>query len=269
MKALPRLPVGEARIGIVLGSGLGNFADSLENTVRTPYSKIPGLPVAGVEGHAGELVVGTSGGVPVAVLSGRAHFYEGYPMASVVAGVRALARSGIRAAILTNAAGAIRRSFRPGDLMLISDHINGFGTSPLIGGNEEQPGARFPDMSEAYDAAFRRIARSAARRLRIPIREGVYVGLHGPSYETPAEIRMWARAGADAVGMSTVPEVIALRQMSVRVLGLSILTNMAAGILTRSIEHHEVLDTGRRVAVRLRSLIESLLTEIDAAVRKP
>lgn len=268
MTPLPKLPVGNARIGIVLGSGLGEYANSLEGSVRTPYSEIPGLPESSVDGHAGHFVAGLSAGVPVAVLAGRVHFYEGHPMSAVVAAVRGLARSGVRAVILTNAAGAIRRSFKPGELMLLSDHINGFGTSPLIGKTEQQFGPRFPDMSDVYDPVFRRTARAAARRLRVPIREGVYVGLHGSSYETPAEIRMWGRLGADAVGMSTVPEAIALRQMGVRILGISTLTNMAAGILARPVEHAEVLETGRRVAVRLRRLIESVLPDIDAEVRK-
>lgn len=260
--------IGGARVGLVLGSGLGDFSHRLAEAKVTPYSRIPGFPVSSVVGHSGELVTGLSGGVPVAILSGRAHYYEGYPMSRVVFAVRELARAGVRAMILTNAAGGIRRSLRPGDLMLLSDHLNGFGTNPLIGENDDALGQRFPDMTHAYDREFRRLARAAARRLRIPIREGIYVGLHGPSYETPAEIRMWGRLGADAVGMSTVPEAIALRHAGVRILAISTITNMAAGILPKPLDHSDVLETGKRVAGRLARLLEAVIPALDAAVRQ-
>lgn len=263
-----RLSLGGARVGIVLGSGAAAFVSRIERPRRTPFRAIPGVPAASVVGHSGELVTGRVAGVPVAVLAGRVHFYEGHPMSRVVAAVRALARGGIRAMILTNAAGGIRRSLSPGDLMLVSDHINAFGTNPLIGQNDDRVGPRFPDMSIAYDPAFRTIARKAARRLRNPLSEGVYVGLHGPSFETPAEIRMWRKLGADAVGMSTVPEVIALRHAGVRVLAVSTITNMAAGVLPKPLDHEEVLETGARVAERLGKLIEAIVPAIDAAVRE-
>jgi purine-nucleoside phosphorylase len=187
-------------------------------------------------------------------------------MAEVVFPARVLVRLGVRAAILTNAAGGIRLSFRPGDLMLLSDHINGFGTNPLMGPNEEALGPRFPDMSAVYDPALRGIIKREARRLQIPLREGVYVGLHGPSYETPAEIRAWRRLGADAVGMSTVPEAIAMRHAGVRVLGISTITNMAAGILKKPLEHSEVLKTTRRVGERFVRLLTASVPKIAAAV---
>lgn len=254
------------RVGLVLGSGLGAFAESLAERVAIPYEKIPHFPVStGVVGHAGELVLGDVGKTPVVVLSGRVHFYEGRPFADVVFPARVLARLGVSAVILTNAAGGMRRSFRPGDLMLMSDHINGFGSNPLIGPNEEALGPRFPDMSAVYDAALRRIAKAEARRLKIPLREGVYIGLHGPSYETPAEIRALARIG-DAVGMSTVPEAIALRHAGVRVMGISTITNMAAGILPKPLDHSEVLATTLRIGKRFVSLLTALVPKVAAAV---
>ncbi len=255
------------QVGLVLGSGLGSFADSLEERGVIPYEKIPNFPVStGVVGHAGELVLGNVGRTPVVVLSGRVHFYEGRPLDDVVFPARVLARLGVPAVVLTNAAGGIRRTFRPGDLMLISDHINGFGTNPLIGPNEDALGPRFPDMSAVYDPALRRIAKAEARRLRIPLREGVYAGLHGPSYETPAEIRAYARLGAGAVGMSTVPEAIALRHAGVRVLGISTITNMAAGILPKPLDHEEVLATTKRIGGRFVKLLTALVPRIASAV---
>ena len=255
------------RVGLVLGSGLGAFAGNLTDRVALPYASIPNFPVStGVVGHAGELVLGSAGGTPVAVLSGRIHFYEGRPMQDVVFAVRALARLGVKAVVLTNAAGGVRLTFRPGDLMLISDHINGLGTNPLVGPNEEELGPRFPDMTAVYDAALRRLARTAARQVRVPLKEGVYIGLHGPSYETPAEIRAIRRLGADAVGMSTVPEAIALRHAGVRVLGISTITNMAAGILKKSLEHAEVLETTQRVGGRFVKLLTALVPRIEESL---
>jgi purine-nucleoside phosphorylase len=257
------------RVGLVLGSGLGAFAEALADRRAIPYDRIPNFPVpTGVVGHAGELVLGRVGEIPVVVLSGRVHYYEGRPMADVVFPARVLARLGVRAVVLTNAAGGVRLSFRPGDLMLITDHINALGTNPLVGPNEEALGARFPDMSVVYDARLRGVIRSEARRLRIPLRQGVYVGLHGPSYETPAEIRMWRKLGADAVGMSTVPEAIALRHAGVRVVGISTITNMAAGILKKPLNHVEVLETTRRVGARFVKLLEASVPKIVAAAEK-
>ena len=243
--------------------------EGLADRVAIPYDKIPHFPVpSGVVGHAGELVLGRVGKTPVVVLSGRIHFYEGRTMAEVVFPARVLARLGVNAIILTNAAGGVRLSFRPGDLMLLTDHINSLSTNPLIGANEDALGPRFPDMSAVYDPALRRIVKAEARRLRIPLREGVYVGLTGPSYETPAEIRAWRKLGADAVGMSTVPEAIVLRHAGVRVLGISTITNMAAGILKKPLDHKEVLETTQRVGSRFVRLLEACVPRIAAAVEK-
>lgn len=253
-------------LGLVLGSGLGAFAEHLAGRAAIPFREIPHFPVStGVVGHAGELVLGRVGSTPVAVLAGRIHFYEGRTMTEVVFPVRVLARLGVRSVILTNAAGGVRLSFRPGDLMLISDHINAFGAHPLIGPNEETLGPRFPDMSAVYDPALRRIARASARRLKIPLKEGVYLGNPGPSYETPAEIRAYRRLGADAVGMSTVPEALALRHMGVRVLGISTITNMAAGILKKPLDHREVLETTQRVGARFVRLLNEVVPRVAAA----
>jgi purine-nucleoside phosphorylase len=219
-----------------------------------------------VAGHAGELITGELSGVRVAVLAGRPHFYEGHSMARVVAGVRALARAGVRAAILTNAAGGIGRGLTAGDLMLVADHVNGFGTNPLIGDASMAPSSPFLDMTAAYDPEFRRLARTAARRMGLVLKEGVYVGVPGPCYETPAEIRFWRRLGADAIGMSTVPEVIALRREGVRVLAISTITNMAAGLSPGRLAHEDVLETGGRMASRLGDLVAAVLPLIDAVL---
>jgi purine-nucleoside phosphorylase len=256
-------------VGLVLGSGLGAFAERLKNRIAIPYEEIPHFPVpSGVVGHAGELVLGDVGKTPVVVLSGRVHFYEGRPMTDVVFPERVLARLGVRAVVLTNAAGGVRRTFKPGDLMLMTDHINAFGTNPLIGPNEDALGARFPDMSRVYDPALRKLAKEAARSLKIPLREGVYLGNSGPSYETPAEIRAYRAIGADAVGMSTVPEAIALNHAGVRVIGISTITNMAAGILPKPLDHSEVLATTKKVGDRFVRLLMALVPKIGSAVRR-
>jgi purine-nucleoside phosphorylase len=256
-------------VGLVLGSGLGAFAEGLSARTAISYDKIPNFPVpSGVVGHAGELVLGSVGSTAVVVLSGRIHYYEGRPMSDVVFPARVLARLGVRAVILTNAAGGVRLSFRPGDLMLINDHVNALGTNPLVGGNEEALGPRFPDMSVVYDAKLRSVIKAEARRLRIPLHQGIYVSLTGPSYETPAEIRMWRKLGVDAVGMSTVPEAIALRHAGVRVAGISTITNMAAGILKKPLNHVEVLETTRRVGARFVKLLEAAVPKIAAAVER-
>jgi purine-nucleoside phosphorylase len=256
-------------VGLVLGSGLGAFAEGLSDRVAIPYDRIPHFPVpSGIVGHAGELVLGRVGKTPVVVLSGRVHFYEGRAMSEVVFPARVLARLGVRAVILTNAAGGVRLTFRPGDLMVLTDHINGLGANPLAGANEDALGPRFPDMSAVYDARLRSVLKAEASRLRIPVRQGVYVGLLGPSYETPAEIRMWRKLGVDAVGMSTVPEAIALRHAGVRVAGISTITNMAAGILKKPLNHAEVLETTRRVGSRFVRLLEAAVPRIAAAVEK-
>jgi len=252
-------------VGLVLGSGLGAFAATLAERRVIPYARIPNFPrPTGVVGHAGELVLGRVAETPAVVLSGRVHFYEGRTMAEIVFPARLLVRLGVRTVILTNAAGGIRRSLRPGDLMLISDHINLFGTNPLVGENEEAFGPRFPDMTAIYDRSLRRIARAAARQLRIRLKEGVYLGNPGPSYETPAEIRAFARLGADAVGMSTVPEAIALAHAGVRVLGISTITNMAAGILPKPLVHAEVLTVAERARRRFVALLTALVPRVAA-----
>jgi purine-nucleoside phosphorylase len=254
-------------VGLVLGSGLGGFAQSLGGRVAIPYAEIPHFPIStGVVGHAGELVLGTVGSTPVAVLSGRVHFYEGRPMSDVVFPARVLARLGVRAVVLTNAAGGVRLTFRPGDLMLITDHINLFGTNPLIGVNDDELGPRFPDMSTVYDPALGRVFQTAATKLRVPLKRGVYLGLTGPSYETPAEIRAFRKLGADAVGMSTIPEAIALRHAGVRVAGISTITNMAAGILKKPLVHTEVLETTKRVGDRFVRLLTASVPKIATLV---
>jgi len=255
------------RVGLVLGSGLGAFANRLRNRRVIPFRDIPNFPVStGVVGHAGELVLGAVGRTPVVVMSGRVHFYEGRPMSDVVFPARVLARLGVGAVVLTNAAGGVRRTFKPGDLMLITDHINAFGTNPLIGPNDDAIGPRFPDMSRVYDAELRKLAKETARSLRIPLREGVYLGNSGPSYETPAEIRAYRSIGADAVGMSTVPEAIALNHAGVRVIGISTITNMAAGILAKPLDHSEVLATTKKVGDRFVQLLTALVPKIGEAV---
>ncbi len=263
-----RMAKTEPVVGLVLGSGLGAFAERLSDRTAIPYGEIPHFPAStGVVGHAGELVLGRVGKVAVAVLSGRVHFYEGHSMADVVFPARVLARLGVKAVILTNAAGGVRLTFKPGDLMVISDHINFFGHHPLIGANVDELGPRFPDMSYVYDPLLRRILKAAGRAEKIPLREGVYLGNSGPSYETPAEIRAFRRLGADAVGMSTVPEAIALRHAGVRVAGISTITNMAAGILKQPLEHLEVLETTRRVGDRFVRLLMAAVPKIAEVLK--
>jgi purine-nucleoside phosphorylase len=252
------------RVAVVLGSGLGAFADELSGAVRLPYEKIPGFPYSSVPGHAGRLVIGKLGEVVVAVMQGRVHFYEGYSLKEVVFPMRVLGRLGIRAAILTNAAGGIGANFKQGALVIIRDHINLQGSNPLIGPNDERFGPRFPDMTQAYSKAYRAIAESEARRFGIEVFGGVYAALSGPSYETPAEIRYLRAIGADLVGMSTVPEVIVARHMGIRVLGISCVTNMAAGILDKPINHAEVMETGERVKGQFIALLRAVLPRIAA-----
>jgi purine-nucleoside phosphorylase len=247
---------------IVLGSGLGDFADTLLDSIVTPYSEVPHWPASNVIGHAGRLVVGTVAGKRIAALSGRAHFYEGHPLEVVVFGVRVMARVGIRQMILTNAAGGINTNFASGALMIIDDHINLLGTNPLVGPNDERFGARFPDMSEVYSERLRSIAADAAEATGIPVFHGVYLAVHGPSYETPAEIRFFRRIGADAVGMSTVPEAIAARHMGVDVLGISCITNMAAGVLPQRLVHDDVMETAKRVRGSFIGLLEAIVARL-------
>lgn len=254
-------------VGVVLGSGLGAWADSLDGRVSIPYSTIPGMPQSTVVGHAGNLILGLSGAVPVACLQGRAHLYEGNSPEQSVFGVRLLALLGCRIALLTNAAGGIRAGFQPGELMLIRDHINLTGRNPLVGANDDTLGTRFPDMTNAYDDELVQLARHAARKQDVPLSEGVYAGLLGPSYETPAEIRMLRTIGVDAVGMSTVHEVIALRHMSVRCGAISVITNLAAGLGTGLLDHTEVERTARQVQQRLRALLSGWILEVGTTLR--
>jgi purine-nucleoside phosphorylase len=246
-------------VGLILGSGLGDFAETLENRTSIPFDELPHFPHSTVPGHAGKLVLGESAGVQVAVLQGRVHFYEGYTMPELTYATRVLGCLGIRQLIVTNAAGGVNEIFRPGDLMLITDHINLTGTNPLIGPNIEELGVRFPDMSEAYNVEMRGLALKAAAKLGIELRQGVYVGFTGPSYETPAEIRMSRILGADAVGMSTIPEVIVANHMGIRVLGISCITNMAAGILPRKLTHAEVIETTAKVQQQFIALLQKIV----------
>jgi purine-nucleoside phosphorylase len=250
------------RIGLVLGSGLGGFADSLTDQARVPYSEIPSFPQSTAMGHAGRMVIGNAGSVPVAAMQGRVHLYEGYSAQEITFPIRVFRRMGIRAVILTNAAGGINLSYSQGALVLIRDHINLQGANPLVGPNDDRFGVRFPDMTHAYAQEYRKIAREAAASLNITLQEGVYAALLGPSYETPAEIEYLRRIGADLVGMSTVAEVIAARHMEMKVLAISCVTNMAAGILDQPLSHAEVMETGERVKTTFESLLRAVLPRI-------
>jgi purine-nucleoside phosphorylase len=252
------------RVAVVLGSGLGAFADELADRIEIPYSEIPGWPRSTAVGHAGKLVFGDIGATPVAVMSGRVHLYEGYTPAEATLGVRILGRMGVRSVVFTNAAGGINPSYSQGALVLISDHINLQGMNPLCGPNDDECGPRFPDMTDAYSKEYREIAKSVALEQGIPLGEGVYAAMLGPSYETPAEIRFLRIIGADLVGMSTVPEVIVANHMGMKSLAISCVTNMAAGILPVKINHEEVLETGRRVRDTLVRLLKALLPRLDA-----
>lgn len=248
-------------VAIVLGSGLGQFAERLERAVRVPYGEIPNFPAPTVVGHSGELVVGTLAGRTVLAQSGRFHMYEGHPAALTALPVRVFARLGVETVILTNAAGGIRRSYGSGTVMLIADHINLTCRNPLFGAVLEGE-ERFPDMSDPYDPALRALAREVARRKGIALGEGVYAGLLGPSYETPSEIRMLERLGADAVGMSTVMEVIAARALGLRCIGFSAITNPAAGVTAQKLHHLEVMEVAYRIAGELAALIEGVVAEL-------
>ncbi|HJR06426.1 MAG TPA: purine-nucleoside phosphorylase [Pyrinomonadaceae bacterium] len=253
----------EARVGLVLGSGLGAFADDLEDTVAIPYEEIPGFARSTVEGHAGRLVAGRVAGVPLVVLQGRFHFYEGYALDEVTFPIRVLGLLGIKALVLTNAAGGLNNSFKQGALMLISDHLNLMGTNPLLGANDPRFGTRFPDMSDVYDREFQEAAICEAQEMKIELKRGIYAALTGPSYETPAEIRMLRALGADAVGMSTVPEAIVARHMGIKVLGISCITNMAAGVLDRPIDHAEVMETGEQVRATFTELLRRTIPKLQ------
>jgi purine-nucleoside phosphorylase len=248
-----------ADIAIVLGSGLGAFADGLADAATTDYRDIPHWPQAHVIGHAGRLVCGTIKGRRVLVLAGRVHYYEGHDLRTVTFATRVLGRLGVKTLILTNAAGGINTNFSQGALMVIDDHINLFGTNPLMGPNEERFGPRFPDMTEVYSKRLRALADAAAKDLKLPLEHGTYIAVHGPSYETPAEIYAFRTLGADAVGMSTVPEAIVARHMGIEVLGISCISNMAAGVLPQPLHHDEVMETTRRVRGQFSALLEGIV----------
>jgi purine-nucleoside phosphorylase len=254
------------RIALVLGSGLGAFADEFSHATRIPYAKIPYFPQSTAIGHAGQLVIGQVGQVAVAGMQGRVHLYEGYAVKEVTFPVRVFARMGVEAVILTNAAGGIKREFVQGSLVVIKDHINLQGVNPLSGPNDERFGERFPDMSVAYDRRFREMAVGEGNRLEIGVYEGIYAALSGPSYETPAEIRYLRTIGADLVGMSTVPEAIAARHSGMRVLGISCVTNAAAGILDKPLDHKEVLETAERVKGQFIALLKGVIPRIAGAI---
>jgi purine-nucleoside phosphorylase len=251
-----------APVGIILGSGLGAFADSLAGRFETPYKDFTGWPASTAAGHAGKIVTGFVGETEVIVLSGRAHLYEGYTAQDVTFGVRELFQRGVQSLVLTNAAGGINTAYGPGDLVLISDHINLTGTNPLIGRNDPALGPRFPDMTEAYPAAYRSIAKECAAGFGMELKEGVYAGLLGPSYETPAEIRYLRAIGADLVGMSTVSEVIAANHMGMKVLAISCVTNMAAGIRPQKLVHEEVLAIGDQVRGTIVKLLNAVVPKL-------
>ena len=254
----------EPLVGLILGSGLGALADELDDRVEIAYGDIPGWPVSTAIGHSGTLVLGRLGGIAVACMRGRAHLYEGIGADRIAFGVRVLGRMGIRSLVVTNAAGGINADYRPGLLVLISDHVNLQGASPLVGPNDDALGPRFPDMSDAYDPELLARARDAAERLGIDLGEGVYGAWLGPQFETPAEIRFMRTIGCDLAGMSTVPEVIAARHMGIRVLGVSVVTNMAAGVLPEKIDHEAVLEVGARTAGSLTSLLRELVPTLAA-----
>jgi len=253
----------DVRVALVLGSGLGAFADELEDVTAIPYSEIPGFARPTVEGHAGRLVVGRTGGATVAAMQGRFHFYEGYTLEEVTFPIRVLGLLGAKSLVLTNAAGGLNNSYEQGALILISDHLNLMGTNPLLGRNDERFGPRFPDMTEVYDREYQEAAIAEAREMGLELRRGIYAALTGPSYETPAEIRMMRLLGADAVGMSTVPEAIVARHMGLRVLGLSCITNMAAGVLDKPINHEEVIETGERVRETFAELLRRVIPKLQ------
>ncbi len=255
---LPELP----SIGIVLGSGLGDFANTLGDPVVMPYDQLPHWPAPRVIGHEGKLVVGAVKGKRIAALAGRSHLYEGHDPRTVTFAIRALGLLGVKTLLLTNAAGGVNTGFLRGALMVIDDHINLMGQNPLVGANDERFGARFPDMTEVYSSRLRRMADQAGRAMDLLLPHGVYAAVLGPSYETPAEIRYLRTIGADAVGMSTVPEAIVARHMGMDVLGISCITNMAAGVLPQPLDHAEVMETARRIRGQFIALLEGIIEQI-------
>jgi len=252
------------KIGLVLGSGLGAFADQLTNAARIPYSQIPAFPRSTAIGHAGQMVIGKAGDIPLAAMQGRVHLYEGYTAKEVAFPIRVFGRMGVRAVILTNAAGGINLEYEQGALVVVSDHINLQGHNPLLGPNDDRLGQRFPDMTKAYWRSYREATVEEAGKLGMTVYQGVYAAMLGPSYETPAEIRYLRTIGADLVGMSTISEAVAAVHMGLKVLAISCVTNMAAGILDKPIDHREVLETGERVRGQFEALLKAVLPRIAA-----
>ncbi|MCM3236885.1 purine-nucleoside phosphorylase [Heyndrickxia oleronia] len=256
------------RIGLILGSGLGVLADEIEDAVKIRYEDIPEFPISTVEGHAGQLVFGSLSGMEVVAMQGRFHYYEGYSFDQVTFPVRVMKELGVEVLVVTNAAGGVNETYEPGDLMIISDHINNMGSNPLIGPNDNRFGARFPDMSEPYNKELRLIARNVAEKLNIRIQEGVYVGNTGPTYETPAEVRMIRTFGGDAVGMSTVPEVIVAKHAGLKILGISCISNMASGILDQPLTHDEVIETTEKVRKDFLLFVKEIVKNIKVGEPK-
>jgi purine-nucleoside phosphorylase len=256
----------EPRVAVVLGSGLGGFADDFEDAVTIPYEDIPGFVSSTVQGHAGRLVVGRIDQVPILAMQGRVHYYEGYSMEEVTFAIRTFKLLGVKTLLLTNAAGGINVQLSQGALMVISDHLNLMGVNPLRGANDERFGPRFPDMSAVYSPALQEIVVEEARALGIELRRGIYAALSGPNYETPSEIHLLRNCGADAVGMSTVPEAIVARQMDMEVLGISCITNMASGISDEPINHDEVMETGNRVRSTFTQLLRRVVSRLSSRV---
>lgn len=252
----------QPEVGIVLGSGLGDFADAIEDKIEIPYTEIPGFPVSTVKGHDGKLIFGKINSKEVCVMKGRIHYYEGYDIKEVVYPIEVLAGLGIKTLILTNAAGGVNTDFEPADLMIINDHINLMGKNPLIGPNDKDLGPRFPDMTDLYNKDLIEVAEKSAKKLGIDIKEGVYMYFTGPSYETAAEVRMARILGADAVGMSTVPEAIIARHRGLKILGISTITNMSTGILDTPLDHTEVVEVGQEVAGKFKELLKEIIEEI-------
>lgn len=253
--------VEKVEVGLILGSGLGELADEIENPIVIPYEKIPSFPVSTVEGHAGQLVYGMLGGKHVLALQGRFHYYEGYSMDEVTFPVRVMSMLGTESIIVTNAAGGVNQHFTPGDLMLITDHINSFGTNPLIGPNDDKFGPRFPDLTQAYDLDYQKLVKDVAADLNLSLQEGVYYGTTGPTYETPSEVRMIQTVGGDAVGMSTVPEVIVARHAGMRVVGISCISNLAAG-MGEELNHEDVIAVTTKIRSSFKQLIVNVLQKI-------
>lgn len=253
--------VNEVEVGLILGSGLGELADEITERIVIPYTDIPSFPISTVDGHKGQLVYGVLGGKKVLALQGRFHYYEGYSMDTVTFPVRVMSALDTESLIVTNAAGGVNESFTPGDLMLITDHINFFGTNPLIGQNDPKFGPRFPDLSVAYDAEYRQHAEEVAKELKIDLKQGAYFGMTGPTYETPTEIKMIRTLGGDSVGMSTVPEVIVARHAGIRVVGISAITNYAAG-MGKELNHEDVIEVSAQIRVTFKEFITKLLEKI-------